>query len=62
MAAEEFRRLLNNQIILDNKLDKILNELRVLKMDINTAIDNQKLLERYEMDISERLRKIENKL
>lgn len=61
MTAEEYQRIVDNQIILDKKLDGIINELKVIKEDVNTAINNQQLLEQYEMDITERLKRIEKK-
>ena len=61
MTAEEYQRIIDNQVILDKKLDGIINELLVVNKDINTAINNQQLLEQYEMDITERLKRIEKK-
>ncbi|CAL2103700.1 conserved protein of unknown function [Tenacibaculum sp. 190130A14a] len=60
MTEEQYQRIIKNQIILDNKLNGVVNELRVIKNDINVAINNQKLLEQYEIDITERLKRIEN--
>jgi hypothetical protein len=61
MTAEEYQRIVDNQIVLDKKLDGIINELKVIKKDVNTAINNQQLLEQYEIDITERLKRIEKK-
>ena len=61
MTAQEYQRILDNQIILDNKLDRIIKELKVLAGDVNTPIKNQQLLEQYEIDITNRLKIIENR-
>ena len=61
MTAEEYQKIVGNQIILDKKLDGIIHELKVIKKDVNTAINNQKLLEQYEIEITEKLRRIEHK-
>jgi hypothetical protein len=61
MTAQEYQRILDNQIILDNKLDRIIKELKVLTGHVNTAIKNQQLLEQYEIDITNRLKRIENR-
>ena len=61
MTEKQYQRIVENQTILDNKLDGIINELKVIKNDVNVAINNQKLLEQYEMDITERLKRIEKK-
>lgn len=59
MTEEQYQRIVKNQMILDNKLDGIINELKAIKSDVNVAINNQKLLEQYEIDITERLKRIE---
>tara|TARA_R110001606_G_C14918186_1_gene596283 strand:- start:294 stop:479 length:186 start_codon:yes stop_codon:yes gene_type:complete len=61
MTAEEFQTILNNQKILDKKLDGIISELRVMKNDISTGLNNQVLLEEYQRDIIKRLERIEKK-
>jgi|TARA_B110000240_G_C13158831_1_gene308502 hypothetical protein len=61
MSEEKVKIILNNQTILDNKLDQIINEISKIKSDLSTTIKNQKLLEQYEMDITERLKRIERK-
>jgi predicted Rdx family selenoprotein len=61
MTAEEYQRIVENQMILDKKLDGIITEIKAIKKDVNTAINNQQLLEQYEVDITERLKRIENK-
>ena len=61
MTAEEFQTILNNQKILDKKLDGIINEIRVMKKDISIGLNNQVLLEEYERDILKRLERIEKK-
>tara|TARA_R110002020_G_scaffold377139_1_gene588236 strand:- start:1154 stop:1348 length:195 start_codon:yes stop_codon:yes gene_type:complete len=62
MTDKEFKQIINNQIILDNKLDRILNELKVIRQDVNVSIDNQRLLEGYEIDVRNRLISIESKI
>ena len=61
MTDKQYQRIVENQTILDKKLDGIINELKVIKSDVNVSINNQKLLEQYEMDITERLKRIEKK-
>ena len=61
MTEEKVKIILNNQTILDNKLDQIINEISEIKSDLSTTIRNQQLLEQYEMDITERLKRIERK-
>ena len=61
MTEEKVKIILNNQTILDNKLDQIINEISEIKSDLSTMIRNQQLLEQYEMDITERLKRIERK-
>lgn len=61
MTEKQYQRIVENQTILDKKLDGIINELKVIKSDVNVSINNQKLLEQYEMDITERLKRIEKK-
>lgn len=62
MTDKEFKQIINNQIILDNKLDRILNELKIIRQDVSISIDNQRLLEGYEIDVRKRLVSIESKL
>jgi hypothetical protein len=61
MTAEEYERIIDNQLVLDKKLDGIINELKIIKKDVNIAINNQQLLEEYEINITERLKRIEIK-
>ncbi|MCL8009544.1 hypothetical protein M8845_19140, partial [Gelidibacter japonicus] len=61
MTEVQYQRIVKNQTILDSKLDGIINELKVLKSDVKVAINNQQLLEQYEMEITERLKRIEKK-
>ncbi len=62
MTDEQLMKLTNNQKILDKKLNGIISEISVIKKDLSTAISNQQLLEQYEIDITERLKRIEAKL
>ncbi|MCE7057966.1 hypothetical protein LZF95_24995 [Algoriphagus sp. AGSA1] len=62
MTDKEYKQIIDNQIILDNKLDRILNELKVIRQDVNISIDNQRLLEGYEIDVRNRLVSIESKI
>lgn len=59
MTDEQYQRIVKNQTILDSKLDGIINELKVIKSDVKVAINNQQLLEQYEIDITNRLKRIE---
>lgn len=61
MTADEFQTIINNQKILDKKLDGIIGELRVIKNDISTGLNNQVLLEEYLRNITTRLERIEKK-
>lgn len=61
MTDEQYQRIVKNQTILDSKLDEIINELKVIKSDVKVAINNQQLLEQYEVDITNRLKRIEKK-
>lgn len=61
MKEEQYQRIVKNQTFLDSKLDGIINELKVIKSDVKVAINNQQLLEQYEMEITERLKRIEKK-
>ena len=61
MNEEQFQKIVDNQKILDKKLDRILTEISVVKKDLSTAINNQQLLEQYEIDITDRLKRIEKK-
>ncbi|NRR93369.1 hypothetical protein HSX10_17480 [Winogradskyella undariae] len=61
MTEKQYQRIVENQTILDKKLDGIINELKVIKSDVNVSINNQKLLEQYEINITERLKRIEKK-
>jgi hypothetical protein len=62
MTNEQFDAIIRNQVILDKKLDKILNELEQIKSDVATSISNQQLLEQYEMNLQKRLGLIEKKI
>lgn len=62
MSEEEFKKLIENQRILDKKLDQIQFDINKIKGDVKTAINNQLLIEQYEEDITDRLNRIENKL
>ncbi|UMB55351.1 hypothetical protein MKD41_07735 [Lutibacter sp. A64] len=59
MTDDQYQRIVKNQTILDSKLDGIINELKVIKSDVKVAINNQQLLEQYEIDITNRLKRIE---
>ena len=61
MTEEQYQRIVKNQTILDSKLDQLITELKIIKSDVKVAINNQQLLEHYEMDITERLKRIEKK-
>lgn len=61
MTEEQYQRIVKNQTILDSKLDGIINELKVIKGDVKVAINNQQLLEQYEVEITDRLKRIEKK-
>ena len=61
MTEEQYQRIVKNQTILDSKLDGIINELKVIKSDVKVAINNQQLLEQYEVEITDRLKRIEKK-
>jgi len=62
MELEEFKKIRNNQIILDGKLDLILDELSFVKRELNTVIQNQIQLEKYEIDLKGKVQDIENSL
>ncbi|RKS42664.1 hypothetical protein BC962_3121 [Gillisia mitskevichiae] len=62
MNEEEFKKLIENQRILDRKLDQIQFDINKIKGDVKTSINNQLLIEQYEEDITDRLNRIENKL
>ena len=38
MTTEGYQRIVDNQIVFDKKLGGIINELKVIKKDVNTAI------------------------
>lgn len=40
MTAQEFNRIIDNQKIIDSKLDKIIDKLVVIKSNGNTTINN----------------------
>ena len=58
MEKEQFNKIIENQIILDKKLDQIINELSLVKKDLNRTINNQLLLEEYNLEIIDHLKKI----
>lgn len=62
MDLEEFKKIRNNQIILDGKLDLIINELVFIKRELNTVINNQLHLEKYEIDLKSKVQNVENSL
>ena len=62
MDLEEFKKIRNNQKILDGKLDLIINELVFIKKELNTVINNQLHLEKYEIDLKSKVQDIENSL
>ncbi|MFA9190079.1 hypothetical protein AAGV28_01745 [Flavobacterium sp. FZUC8N2.13] len=61
MTPEQYDRIIQNQIIIDKKLDRVLDDLVTMKNDIKVSLNNQILLEEYQMDIVNRLKRIENK-
>lgn len=62
MNKEEIDKVFQNHKVLDNKLDNIISELRAVKNNVQVAINNQQLIEQYEIDITDRLKRIENKV
>ncbi|RKS42511.1 hypothetical protein BC962_3269 [Gillisia mitskevichiae] len=62
MNEEVFKKLIENQRVLDRKLDQIQLDINKIKGDVKTVISNQLILEQYEEDITDRLNRIENKL
>ncbi len=62
MTDEQVERLIQNQRILDKKLDRIQSDINKIQADVKTAINNQLILENYEEDITDRLKRIENKI
>jgi hypothetical protein len=60
MAPEQYKKITDNQIIIDKKLDKIMDEIDTLRNDVSVSLKNQILLEEYEMEIIKRLKRIQN--
>lgn len=55
MTEIEFDKLVNNQKILDRKLDTILDKL-------NTVISNQNIIEQYHLDTKRKLEHLDKRL
>lgn len=59
MEEDEFKKIKSNQIILDNKLDQILNEIDFVKKELKTVINNQLQLENFDIDLKANIQKLE---
>ncbi|MGE8525926.1 hypothetical protein [Chryseobacterium rhizosphaerae] len=56
---EQLEKIRNNQIILDRKLEQILNELDFVKKELKTVINNQLKLEDYDIDLKSKIQHFE---
>lgn len=56
---EQLEKIRNNQIILDKKLEQILNELDFVKKELKIVINNQLQLENYDIDIKSKIQHLE---
>jgi len=59
MELQELKKIRDNQILLDKKLDRILNELDFVKRELKITINNQLQLENYDIDIKSKIQNIE---
>ncbi|MET3035910.1 hypothetical protein ABXT08_07410 [Chryseobacterium sp. NRRL B-14859] len=56
---EELKKVRNNQVILDNKLEQILNELNFIKKELKIVINNQLQSENYDIDLKSKIQHLE---
>ncbi|WP_426482675.1 hypothetical protein [Chryseobacterium sp. R2ACT005] len=56
---KQLEKIRNNQIILDKKLEQILNELDFVKKELKIVINNQLKLEDYDIDLKSKIQHLE---